>query len=817
MIEVLVQDIRYALRHLRRSPGFAAAAILTLAFGIGANTAMFSVLNALVLQRLPIHDPDSLVSITSRNARGAQRYLPIAIVDQLARNGPLQPVCGYNGGFVIAVEANGAPAQALAAFVTGQCFNAFGVLPLLGRPLTDEDAPLSKPGNKVALISHRFWTRMFGGDPRAIGQRIRTEGVELTVVGVLPPGFGGLHVDTGGDIFAPFDTVFPSPANRRPVASEILGRLRPGVSMEQAAAELQTRWPALLEATVPATLSPSEATDIFGATPKIERMGTGLSTFRTRYVGPLTLILGLTSLLLVLVCVNLGGLLLTRVMARGVELAVRLALGGSRRRIAQQMLVESLLLSLSGAILAIPTSFAIVTPLASFIPPGPVARTISFTPDVGVLAANILVGLTAGVLMTLVPLWIAMRRQASTQFLWDRTVAGTTNRWTRALLVAQVALSVVLLVGAGLLTRSLYLLQTIDLGVRTGGVLNVKVMQLPNGYRGIDQASYYPALLARIGALPGVRTTGLSLRFPRSMIEPQTPVAFVGDRFGEAKALLEATSPGFFETVGIPLIAGRFTAWTDSDKSRHVAVVSESLARALAPDGNLAGLLDRRIRFGGLPGHQDIVVVGVVGNATQGNPRLPAVPVLYRPALQMGRTFSSPNLLVAIERDPAPVAAGVRQILQEGGREYAQEIVSLEDVFVRAPASERMSATLAAAVAGLAIVLALIGVHGTLAYSVSRRTREIGVRVAIGAAPGAVATAIVREGFVLTLVGVAIGLPAAFLSSSVLKTLMFGISEADPLTFIASALFFLAIGLCAGIVPARRAARVDPVVALRAD
>lgn len=288
----------------------------------------------------------------------------------------------------------------------------------------------------------------------------------------------------------------------------------------------------------------------------------------------------------------------------------------------------------------------------------------------------------------------------------------------------------------------------------------------------------------------------------------------MGEAAGNVFGSLDGMSPGFFETVGIPLLAGRLPTWSDNEQSRQVAVVSESLAKALAPDGDV---LERRVRYGTLEGHQDAVIVGVVGNATMGNPRITAPPVLYRPGMQWGRTVRYSTILLATNGDAPTVAASVRQVLRDAGREYAHEIISLDDLFARAPSTERMSATLAGAVGGLAVLLALIGVHGTLAYSVSRRTREIGVRVAIGAAPGAVARTVLREAFLVTAAGVLIGLPAALATARMLRTLLFGISEADPITFAGAALFFVALGLAAGIVPARRAARVDPVVALRAE
>jgi predicted permease len=815
MLEPLIHDARQALRHLRGSPGFAAAAILTLAVGIGANTAMFSVLNALVLRPLPIRDPHGLISVSGRNTKDQLRLTPIPAVGDLSGDGPLQHVCGYNGGVVLAVEAGGTPTQSIGALVTGQCFTAFGVAPILGRPILDDDAPLNRPGNRVAVIGHRFWTRMFGADPNAVGKTFRTEGFELTVIGVMPPGFGGLHADIGADVFVPFDTIFPARTDRRPGANQILGRLREGVSLEQARAQLEARWPALLEIVVPPTLSPAERADMRDARPRVERIGTGTSFYRDRYVRPLTIIIGLTGSLLLLTCVNLGGLLISRLAARGPEIAVRLALGGSRQRIAQQMFVEGLLLSLGGVALAIPVSFAIVGMLTSFVPRALVERTVTFAPDLGVLGATALVGLVAGLLMSALPIAIASGRQATAYGAWNRTIAGTTSRWARGMLVAQVAVSVVILIGAGLMIRSLYLLQGVDPGVRRDGVAIVRVMPLPNAYRDLDNASYYPALVEKVAALPGVRAVGLTRLFPRLTSESAgQPIAFVGDPPGDAKATLEATSPALFETLGIPLLRGRLTSWSDDQRSLQVAVVSDGLARSLASDGDVIG---RRVRFGSTRDHQDVVIVGVVQNATMGNPRQPALPVFYRPTLQAGRFANYPSLVIATDRDPLSIAPELRQVLQAGGREYAHDIARLDDILRQAPSSERMSATIAGALAGLAIALAFIGVFSLLAYAVSRRTREIGVRVAIGADPQTVRTMVMREGFLLTLTGVAIGLPVAFLAARALRTLMFGVSESDPLTFAVAAGFFLALGLVAGIVPARRAVAVDPIVALRAE
>jgi putative ABC transport system permease protein len=810
-METVLQDVKYACRHFRRSPAFAAAAVLTLAFGIGANTAMFSVLNALLFKRLPIVDPDGLYSLTSHNDKGLQRYIPVTLIPALEQEGPFEIVCGYNAGGTLPVEANGRPTLALVGFISGRCFDVFGVMPRMGRPIVNADVPLFTAGRKTVVISDRLWHRIFGGDPNVIGKTMKAENNEVTVAGVMAPGFLGIQADTGVDVFAPHDSIIPAQKERRPVASEVLVRLRSGVSFEQATAEITARWPALLEQARASMQQAQEGANIVGATPRLERMATGLSTFRDRYSPTIQLILGLTGLLLLLACVNLGGLLLTRLTARGTELGVRLALGGSQWRIAQQMLTESLVLSISGALLAIPVSYAFILPIASIIPTGYIDRMMSFTPDLRVLASTAAAGIVVGVVVTALPTWFAMRRRASIHFAWDRTIAGSTNRWTRGLAVAQVALSMVLLIGAALLARSLYALQNRDLGVRSDGVVTAKLLPVPGGRRLTNTDGYYPQIIQKLLAEPGVESVALSGLFPRGILTTGQPIAFTGEEFAGLEAHTDVVTPEFFSTLGIPLLEGRLPTWSDNQSSRPVVVVNESLASALG--GNV---VERRVKVGTLRDSQDLTIIGVVANATRGDPRETADRILFR-TMPQARVFTSANVIVRTSASPAAAMAATRRIVQEGGKEYVLQISELDAWFDQVPTGERMSVILATMVGSMAVLLALIGVHGVLAYSVSRRTREIGVRVAVGASPATVARAVVREGVMLTVFGVAIGLPAAYLAARAIRSMLFGVTETDGLTFSAVAVFFVLLGLLAGTLPARRAATVDPVIALRAD
>ena len=815
MFEAVLQDVRHGMRHLVRSPGFTVAALLTLALGIGANTAMFSLLNALLLRPLPIKDPYGLIAVSGRSPQQQMRPTPILAVDELSGDdSPLRDVCAYNGGEQLSIAANNAPARAVGAIVSGRCFDLLGVAPILGRTINVDDAPLYSRGNHVAVISHQLWQRAFGGDPSVIGKPVWVEGTELIVIGVMPKGFVGINVDFGIDLFAPYDTWSPARTDRRPNASYLLGRLKPDVSFEQASERLTARWPALLDRVVAAGIPAAERQSLLNARPQIERFATGLSFDRERYAQSLLLMSGLTVILLVLTCVNLGGLLLSRAIARGPEMSMRLALGGSRWRLARQILVENVMLSVAGAVLAVPAGMAIVAGLVSFLPPATIERSMSFTPDRFVLLVTAATAVTAGALMSLLPIAVAAPHTPSIASS-ARTVAGA-GRWARAMLAVQVALAIVLVAGAGLLGRSLYLLQDVDLGVRSEGVLMVSLHPAQGGYRGMDNASYYPPLLDRISALPGVRSVSMGRIFPRLTGEFNGfEIAPLGEEAGDRRAMWEVTSPDHFATIGIPLLGGRLTSWSDNQSTPHVAVVSKRLADLLAPGGHVIG---RHVRFSTEPFNRDVEIVGVVGNATIGNPRQVDVPVFYRPALQVGTLANNASLFIRADAGAhAALFASVPQLVAEGGREFVGRVDRLDDVLQRAPARERMSATLAVMLAGLAIVLAFVGVFALLAYSVSRRTREMGVRTAIGADPASVVWLVMRDGVVLTAIGVVAGLPAAYFGARLLSTLMFGVSPADPLTFGLVAVFFMVLSLAAGIVPARRAARVDPVIALRTE
>lgn len=809
----LQQDVRAALWTLWRSPGYTAGAMLTLTLGIGTNAAMFSVVNALVFKPIGVHDPASLVAIVPVNSAGQERGIPVSAVAVL-RDGPLAPLCGDFGSTGLPVIVDGAPSRVTATLVTGQCFAAFGVAPMMGRPILDADAPVHAPGSPVAVISHRLWAAQFGSDPRAIGRRFLVNGVEIELIGVMPPGFGGLSADVGVDLFTPFDSVIPAGPTRRQLAYYLVGRLKSGVSREQAVAELRARWPSVLDATLPAGVSASEREQLRDTMPELRSMTTGLSRYRTRYGRPLTLVLGLTVVLLVMGAVNLGGLVLARQRARSGELLVRLALGGTRGRLLQQLVSENLWLTLGGAVLAIPVVVAGPGWLATYIVPVGVPHAISFAPDHRVIGATAVAALIVALLMSAVPAWVTLRGGARLGLAWERTIAGGSTRWMTRLLVGQVALTMVLVTAALMMGRSLSRLLDGFGAVRTDDILVAMLEPRPeSGFQPGRQSAYYPVLMDEVRGLPGVEAVAMAARFPRLVNSLRGAQTWIEGTDQRADAIPDFVSPGFFAMMRIPIREGRLFRDADRGDARAVAIVTESLARAVLPSGSVVGrtLVQRQ-----MPANDEMTIVGVVADTTMGNPRDPRPFVIFRPMAQAPGVPFNPAVLVATG-DPATTASGVRQLVSRHGVDEVHETLPMVDLLARAPVVERMGATVAGGVASFAIVLAFAGTYAAFALAVASRRREIGVRMALGATPGALAASVIGDGARVALIGTAVGVPLTAGAVRGLQGLLFGVSLAEPWLLAAVTGGVVTLAIAAASVPASRAARVEPASALRAE
>lgn len=820
----ILQDVRYALRHLRRAPGFSLVAILTLALGVGANTALFSLLNAVVLRPLPIKEPQRFVVVSRVNQRGQSRNIPLVTVAELARDHrSLETLAGYSCCGMFTTDANGVLSASPVEFVDQQYYPMLGVRPFLGRLISTEDAPQATDSVPVVVLGYGFWQRQFGGHPRAVGQTLRVAGVALTIIGVTPPGFSGLQVDVAPDITVPI-TLYPrlastAPDPKRPLQGNYaIGKLRQNATLDHVRAELGALWPSIREASVPPGYSPSEQDEFRSSHVRVESIATGFSSLRDRYSKSLTMLVGLTGLLLMVACVNLSGLLLARAAARDHELAVRMALGASRGRLAQGLLVESLLLSVGGTAVALPLAWWTSKALGRMMYTGVLSLTVPLTPDWRVLSLAAAAAIGTGVVIGAMPAWAAGRRDPRVGLQQARPIAHTTDRWAKALLVAQVAISLVLLLCAGLLTRSLANLRALDAGFHAKGMVLARLSQQPDGYRNLDEATYYPELVERLSTLPGVRSVSLSRLFAQVVNETALlqPVALAEVVSGsvDVGALMDAVSPRFFETVGIPLLDGRDFTWRDDSRSPAVVIVNSSLARSLFPSRNAIG---QRIRVGTDPKLRALEIVGVVGDASFGSLRASHVPVVFRSWLQSGAYARYP--IVEVRTGVAPKSLGdeVRRAAASLGREYVLNLRTPEDQLSASLARERVTAALSSFFAGLAILLAAIGLYGFLAYDVARRTREIGVCMALGASRPMVLRMVVWQGLVLTSLGIAIGVPCALAVGRLTGALLFDLAPSDPVTLTGAAGFLTIVGTVAALVPAVRASSVDPMVAVRSE
>lgn len=820
MLDRLAVDVRHACRQIRRAPGFAIAVIATLALTIGANTALFSLFNAIVLRTLPVSDPSRVVLLQASDVKGQNRPIYYRTYRELAALPVFETLTLYSGGGLLQTEARGVRGEGGIEAMTPGFHESLGLRPFLGRFFVAEDLAEEGLGPAVAVISHRFWVRFYGADPNVVGERLLVSGEPMTVVGVTPPEFHGFYVDGGFGFAVPMSFLNRQLGTdpKRPMRGlNGVARLAPGVSLEQARAAVEAAWTSLRVATVPAGLSATETADIATHRIKVESLASGFSSLRTRYREPLTFLMGLTVVLVIIGCINLSGLLLARTAARDQQFALCLALGASRGRFVQQVLVESVLLSLAGTAVALPLAWWASSSLARLIWQSSAPMSLQVTPDARVLTVTALMSLVTGVMVGLLPaLRAARNRQLGLRS--ERTTTQALGAWSRVMLVMQVALSLMLLVGAGLFTSSLANLRNIDMGFESKGARWSRLFAVPGGYRNQNDATYYPELVRQVEALPQIRSASLSSMFPTyfglaNFLQTQVMARSVEAADGPmVDGLMESVTPRFFQAAGIPLRRGRDFTWSDAGESAGVVIVNQALADKLFPGGDAIG---QRIRIGAEPRRAALEVVGLVHDASIGDLRTPHLPVAFRPRMQ--EQARAPVLTFRIEGDPAAADAAVRQVIAGLGHEYPRNFYSLEEQVEIALLQERLLAGMSGFFGGLAMLLAFVGVYGLLAYAVSRRTREIGVRMALGATRGQVLGMVMREGVLLTSMGVAVGIPCALAAGRFTASMLFGLEPDNPPVLAAAALFFVAVGCLAGVWPARRAAGVDPTDALRSE
>jgi predicted permease len=823
----VLTDVRLALRGFRKSPVFAAVAIVSLTLAIGANTAILGLLNALVWRNLPVRDPAQLVQIASRAPNSVyETGLTFPMYRELLqRQQTFSAVLAWSDTNVLAIDIDQRQTRGAIRYISGNLLRDLGVTPVRGRLIDDADtAERTLTPARVVVVNQSFWERELGSSDAAIGRTVRIEGEPFTVVGVVPKGFTALGLTIVPDVLVPFTANPIINASGQPSSLStsgsffirVTGRLKPGVSLAQARAAIETIWPSLLAESVPPSYSGARRDRFLHTSVLVASAASGYEPYlRARYTTPLVTVLAIAALVLLIACVNLASLLLARGAARAHELGVRLALGASRWRVARQVAIEGLLLAVIGAIggiwFAQLSSEALVRRIfADHVVPA----TLDTTPDVRLLAMTALIAGLTGLLCSVVPAWRAARLDSSQLLVRSHRTTTATGRTGRLLVAAQIALSLVLLTNSGLLVRTLFAIRGVDSGMRTDDV-HVAFVSAKNGggYRGVDNDLYYPQVLERLAAVPGISQASISLFKPAGggggIGEHVAKSAAPADATGPV-SLLNAISPGFFATLGIPLKSGRDFGWRDNSRGAPVAIISETLARQMFPGGDALG---QHLRVGVVPRRQDLEVIGVVADARVYDLKDPNLAIVYVAAMQE----PDASYKCFVLRGPHVAIADLDRALDVFGYERVSQTQTLEHITESVLLQERMTATLAAFFGGLALLLGAIGLYGLMSYDVTHRAREIGIRLALGANPAQVLRTILRDGLTITAAGVIVGLAGAWASVRLVASLLFGLTPHDPITLIAAAVLLTAVAMIACILPARRAAATDPMTVMRAD
>jgi predicted permease len=817
-LEILVSDLRYAARALRKAPAFTAAAVLSLALGIGANTAIFTFINALALSPLPVENPSALVQIAARGPGTPIISFPMHR-DIAARQQVLTGVVATAGETPVRVTVPSASSGAAAeidnvriSFVSGNYFSVLGVSPSIGRLFMaddDRDPESAQTAGSIVVLSDAFWARQFGRDPSVIGRQILIGRTSARVVGVTPRGFAGEVLGNAADGWVPL-TAWSSRSeldNRRGTFTAFFGRLEPGVTRGEAEAQLTVLF-RQLRADEGIQKSPEQAAI------ELTSAAAGLDfSLRRTYLRPLLILMGMVVLVLLIACANIANLLLARSAARAGEIGVRLALGCSRARLIAQLLAESALLSAAGAAAGLVISRVATDALARMILRGPVGLKLRLDADVRVFAFLALLTIATTVIFGLVPALRATRVDLAPALKGLRRGSGQASRQRggRALVVAQVALSLLLLVGAGLLVRSVQKLYAQDLGFRPEQVVIFSLAGGPANQAPAAMAAVERAARERVLHVPGVQSASFSGMLIFSPSDIGAPFTIPGTEAAEPlSARYNSVSPGYFDTMGMTIVAGRPLQEADNHISAAGAtVVNESFARRFFP----AGAVGRTILFGGREG-QPLEIVGVVRDAKYNSLRLSAKPLFFLPYAKMTRTLRS--LEVRTAQPIAAIVGPVRDALSSVTKDLMiRQVLPLTEQVDQSLAAERLLLRLCAVFAALALLLACIGLYGVVAYGVAQRTAEIGLRIALGASPATVMKGIIRETLALTAAGIAVGVPVALAAGGLLISFLYEMTPRDPMTFAAAAATLFAASTIAAAVPARRAARVDPGTVLR--
>jgi predicted permease len=805
----MLHDLVTSFRRAVRSPLFSLTLVGILGAGIGATTTMVSVLDTLLWRPVAMPQPNELVAITAELPDGAPRGLPHASAESVTRAAlPVSVWCAYSGNRSFATRVDGRLMPVSGALMSAGCVDVMRMAPVMGRWFTDAEAPVNGRGQALAVITDRYWKRMFNGAPDVLGRAVSLNEGTVTVIGVLPASFGGFEKDLATDVITPFGVFRASPG-----LWYVVGRLRPDTSLDALRAQVTAVWPEIIKNTAASAPDPAEAAQL---QVRIQSAAAGFSIFRRLYAPSLRSVTTLAVLLLLLTCINASGLLAAKVASHRNEILVMRSLGASGWRVVRQMLAEGFIVACLACGVGVAIAYAGTRAFSALLPWGNMPWTIDFTPDVRILAAVAGACLLVTVLITMVPAWLATRAQRMVQT--SRATTRGASRWSNAMLIGQLAATVVLVFACGLLVRSFTSLANVDRGFDHDRLLSVRLLPGPGGHQNLRQQEYYSQLLQKLAALPGVESVGFARYFGTINLQlPPRPMTLVSSTPVNTAGAIEYVSPGFFSTVGIPVLRGRDVAWTDLPDTPKVAVVSESLARDLDVNGDVVGRsIDFTSDYASNAPRQHFQIVGVVGNISLGNYRQNAVKLVFFPALQANQA-TYPTFHLRTSGEPLALVGPVTEIVQAGGREYVQRAAHVDDMFSNGFIAERMAAVVSMGAATLGVVLAALGLYALLTHSVAMRTREIGIRMAVGAAPRAIRVLILRHMLALVFGGVVVGVPVALMGSAVLRSLLFGLSTTDRVTLALAVLVVVVVGAAASAVPAARAGRVDPARLLRAE
>lgn len=818
-METLWQDLKYGARMLARNPGFTVVAVLTLALGIGANTAIFSVVNAVLLRPLPFPQPERLVSIWTATDTPCSMSAP-EYFDFGERQKSFDDFGVFHDGrFGVNLTGTGEPVHVSAHAVTAEVFAALGVEPVLGRTFAEDEDQRGR--NRVVILEHGLWLRQFGGNPSIVGRSIALNDINHTVVGVMPAGFELPFHNFPTDLWVPigFDRSNPGPRTSYSIFISV-GRLKPGVTREQAAEDIRRIARQLI-----AEHPDAYPQELAHARPN------GVASLHwstTREIrSALLILLGAVALVLLICCANVGNLLLSRVWIREREVAIRAALGAGPGRVVRQLLTESALLSFLGGLvglgLAVWTHDLLLTLAPQRVPrleqTGIDARVLAFAFGISALS-SVFFGMVPALRLARVNLRESLQRREHT------TGASGRARFQSALIVSELALSLILLASAGLLIRSFYNLVGLELGFQTASVLSFRLSPARSRHATPDQVTiFYEELLGRVRTLPGVNAAGAITWNPLSgsgrantsfRVEgmPSRSTEEEGAH-GTLRALWRNVTPGYFQTEGIGLLQGRDFQGTDSAQAPPVVIVDEEFARQAWPGQET--VVGRRVAWPlGLEGEEERwrTVIGVVRNTK--NVLLPGskVPQAYLPHAQAGGREMS--VVVKAAHDPTSLLPAIREAVASLDPRLAlYEVATMDEMLATAVSRPRFLASLMGLFACLALGLAGLGIYGVLAYTVEQRTREIGIRMALGAQRREVYRLVVGQGLWLVMLGVTVGIFFALVLSRYLGALLYGVTPADPLTYVCVVVCVIVVALAGCYVPARRATQVDPMVALR--